>query len=149
MKVILLKDVPKIGQRNTIKEISDGYANNFLIPRGLAKPVTGNIEKQVEKINRQTKEERDRVNKKQEETFKKINKSQIVISEKVNEQGHLFAGIHNEEIISEIEKQLNIKVEKDMIDLPKPIKEIGEHQIPIKFGSKDGILSLVINKKEQ
>jgi large subunit ribosomal protein L9 len=128
MKVILLKDVPKIGQMNDVKEVKDGFALNFLIPKGLAKMSTVAEEKKLEKQKVAT----DEMNKKREgELIKNLNKlKNIKIKARANEKGHLFAGIGKEEI----SQTLNIPIEN--VILPEPIKEVGEKEVEISIGDK-------------
>ena len=68
----------------------------------------------------------------------------IEIKGKVSEKGHLFAGIHKEQIVEEIKREKGINFSPDMIILEHPIKEVGEHNIPIKIGNKEVTFKLVI-----
>ena len=101
MKIILLKDVPKVGKKHETKEVPDGYGRNFLLKRGLAEIATASAIKRVEEIKKTAAVEK----KIQEDLLMKnledLNDITITLKEKANEEGHLFAGIHKEEIISE------------------------------------------------
>jgi large subunit ribosomal protein L9 len=136
MKVILLKDVPKIGKRYETKEVSDGYAANMLIPRGLAIAATGSAVKSLEAERAKAEGER-KIN---EELLLKnlveIEGKTIVMKAKGSEKGHLFAGVHKEELIAEIEKQTRLKFNPEHINLEKPIKEAGDHKIEVKGAGK-------------
>jgi large subunit ribosomal protein L9 len=147
MKVILLKDVAKIGKKYDIKNVADGYAVNLLIPKKLAIPATAEAVKNINTIK--SKDEGDR--KIQEEllvkSLKDLENSNIVIKEKANEKGHLFAGIHKEELAKEIEKQTRIAVSPSFINLEHPLKTTGEHKIEILAGGKKGIVKVVVEAK--
>jgi len=147
MKVVLLKDVPKIGQKNDIKEISDGYANNFLLPRKLAVIATPTTINQIEKA----KEISITENKTRKElllkNLKELSGTTITLAGKVNDQGHLFAGIHKEEIVTELKKASSLEIESDSIQLDKPIKEIGEHEIEVKIGDSSSKFKLIIEEE--
>ena len=136
MKVILLKDVPKVGRRYETKEISDGYAANMLIPRGLAIAATSSAVKSLE-LERAKAEGEQKIN---EELLLKnlgeIEGKTILMKAKGNEKGNLFAGVHKAELIAEIEKQTRLKLNSEHIALEKPLKEAGDHPIEVKGAGK-------------
>ncbi len=111
---------------NDIKVVKDGFALNFLIPRGLAKLATAAEEKKLEK----QKAVSEKISKKREgDLIKSLDKlTNIQIKAKANEKGHLFAGIGKEEI----SKALNISAEN--VILSEPIKEVGEREVEITVG---------------
>ena len=131
MKVILLKDVPKVGRKYDAKSISDGYALNFLIPRGLAEVATAEavkriaIEKARENAERKVHEDLLLKN------LKDVDGITVEITGKANDKGHLFAGIHAAEIAPEITKQTRLVISPEFIKLDKPIKETGNHEITV------------------
>ncbi len=147
MKVILLKNVPKIGQKYEVKEVSDGHASNFLIPRGLALVASESALKQVETL------------KSNDVTAKKIHEDLLLknlgdiagvtihMSESANEQGHLFAGIHKEEIIPALKEQTRLEIAPEYIDLEKPIKTTGEHEITVSVQDKKVTFKLIVEAK--
>lgn len=147
MKIILLKDVPKVGRKYDTKDVSDGYAANLLIPRGLAVAATASAVKSIgiEKM----KEEGER--KIHEELLMKnlegLDGATITLQEKANEKGHLFAGIHKAELLPEIKKQTRLELNSEHIILEKPIKELGEHLVELKGAGKVAKLKVVIEKK--
>ena len=147
MKIILLKDVPKMGRKYEMKDISDGHALNMLIPRGLAVAATADAVKKYEMFR--TKEEGER-KLRQDLLLKNITELDgvtITMSENANEKGHLFAGVHKAELIPEILKQTRLQVDTEHIILDKPIKEIGSHQIEVKAGGKSVKFTLDIVAK--
>lgn len=136
MKIILLKDVPKVGRKYDVKDVADGFALNSLIPRGLAQVATKNAVEKVELLKNN-----DLTNKKiQEELLLKnlevIKKLVINLKEKANEKGHLFAGVTKEKILEEITKATKLNLSLDSIKLDKPLKETGEHKINIEAMGK-------------
>jgi len=147
MKVILLKDVPKVGQKYDLKEVSGGFARNFLLPQNAAMIATP---KALENIEQK---------KKIEETEKKIHKNllvkniedlngvKITVKEKANEQGHLFAGIHKEEIAKEIKNQTHLDIEPQFIELESHIKETGEHEIKVEAENQKAVFTLEVEAK--
>ncbi|MCR4311568.1 MAG: 50S ribosomal protein L9 [Candidatus Taylorbacteria bacterium] len=144
MKVILLKDVAKIGRKYDVKNVSDGHALNLLIPKGLAEVATPASLVKLEKLKKE-----DAGHKKVQEdlllmNFKAIEGTTLEMSEKANEKGHLFAGVHKEEIISSMRKEKHIDLLPDFIELDKPLKEVGEHVVEIKVKDKTAKLKISI-----
>jgi len=144
MKIILLRDVKGLGRKYDIKEAKDGHALNLLIPQGLAVHATGKNMKEVD-IKKRTDLEHRKI---QEDllimNLKELNGSKIEMTEKASEKGHLFAGIHKEQIIPEIKKQTRIDMLPEFLILEKPIKEIGEHEITVKVADKTVKFKLVV-----
>lgn len=144
MKIILLKDVAKIGRKGDVKDVSEGYATNFIFPRKLGILATDenikklNLLKSEEEIKKKVSED---LISKNIDTLSTFN---IVIKAKSNEKGHLFAGISKEDLVREIENQTRIKADPDWIVLEKPIREVGNHIISIKTQNKTGKLKVEI-----
>ncbi|MFA5841161.1 MAG: 50S ribosomal protein L9 [Candidatus Paceibacterota bacterium] len=146
MKVIFLQDVPKVGRRYDVKEVNDGYAMNFLFPRKLAEIATPNAVIQLEKHKKEIIVERavqeDLLIKNLEEIKSKI----IVIKGKANDKGHLFSAIHTKEIIEEMKRQHHADLSIECIALEKPIKEVGEFEIPVEMKGKVSSFKLIVEK---
>ncbi|MBU4480335.1 50S ribosomal protein L9 [Patescibacteria group bacterium] len=149
MKVILLKDVPKIGKKYDIKEISDGYALNFLIPKKLAKLATASGIEELSLL----KEKEEKTKKEKEETLlediKQLIDSTVKISAKANKEGHLFAGIRKEDIVLIIKDQKALDIAPERILLEKPIKEIGNHIIEVKVNGENAKFGLEITASKE
>ncbi|KUO61910.1 MAG: 50S ribosomal protein L9 [Gracilibacter sp. BRH_c7a] len=133
MKVILKEDVKALGKKGKICEVSDGYARNFLIPRGLALQATeGNVQdlahKQKQEDLRKQKEKQSA-----EDSKNKIEDMKIVLHVKVGDNGRLFGSVTNKEIAETLEKVYKIKIDKRKIEVKDPIKNIGEHTVSIKL----------------
>lgn len=147
MKVILLKDIPKVGKKFEIKDLSEGHVQNFLIPRGFVTPATPQA---VLKIALE-KEKVDGEKKIQDELLVKsldtLKNSVVTILGKANEKGHLFAGINKEMLISEIFKQVHLNLNDDTVVLEKPIKEVGEHKVVIQALGKKVELTVKVEGK--
>jgi large subunit ribosomal protein L9 len=132
MRVILLENVENLGKKYEIKEVKAGYARNFLIPKGLAKAAT-------KEALRWLATQKEVETKKAEEDLKKVQESasniddrEVIIPVKIGEEGQLFESITAQKI-SEKLKELGFDVKKIQIDLPEPIKELGEFPVKIKF----------------
>ncbi|MCK4387046.1 MAG: 50S ribosomal protein L9 [Candidatus Pacebacteria bacterium] len=147
MKVILLQDISKIGKKFDIKEISDGYAVNFLLPKKLVKLATNKAIKELagkkKKYEETRRIEREEITKK----IEKIKDSPLEIKVKTNKEGKLFAGIGAKEIAEFLEKQSGLKIDPEIIKLKTPIKEIGGHKVKIKAGEEE--TELILNIKTE
>lgn len=132
MKVILLQDVDKLGKKYEIKEVKNGYARNFLIPKGLARAATkaalkwAEMQKEIE-----TKKEEEGL-KQVQQLASGIDGQELAISVKTGEQGEMFESITIQKIYEKL-KELGLNVKKNQIVLAEPIKELGEFPIKIKF----------------
>ncbi len=137
MKIILLKDVKKIGKKYEIKEVADGYALNMLIPGKLAIPATSGNVNMVEVKKKGDLLETAKTEAEIQKALNEIKGISIEMVGKVNDKGHLFAGIHKPEIIEALKKQKGVNIAIDHVLLEKPIKEVGEHSITVKVGDRE------------
>ena len=132
VKVILVQDVKKLGNKGDVVNASDGYVRNYLFPRKLAIEATSqnlqNLEAVKEKHNKQ--KELEKANAKADGD--KLAESPLTITAKAG-KGKLFGAITTMEIASVIEEQIGIKIDKRKIELAEPIKNLGEHKVKVKL----------------
>lgn len=136
MKVLLLKDVPKIGQKGQFVEVSTGYANNYLLKLGLATPATQAI---INKVNTEKRDQYSKRNRAQENAQRyklQLEKRTFIIRVRAGDKGQVFGGVHEKEIIQAIFQKTKIKLEKQQIQIPSPIKQLGEHNVSIKLANE-------------
>jgi len=133
MRVILLKDVDKVGKKYETKEVKNGYARNFLIPNGLAKPATKEAVVWLETQKEIEEKKSEKELKKTQEVASTFDGQEIIIPVKIGkERDQLFESITAQKI-SEKLKELGLEIKKNQIELPEPIKELGEYPVKIKF----------------
>ena len=132
MKVILQKDVKGLGKAGDIANASDGYARNYLIPKGLAvEASSGNLN--TVKQQKQAEEKRKAEELAEAEKLKeRLEKLTVTIKAKSGEGGRLFGSITNKEIADMLKKQHQITLDKRKISLPEPIKDLGETVVEVK-----------------
>ncbi len=147
MKIILTQDVKGTGKKGEIKEVSEGFARNFLINKKLAQIATKDILlKEKAKAQKQDKE-KEKQNLDLQKQFSRVNKQKIYISEKVNDKNILYATIDEKRIIEELQKQLKATIEKKQITM-EHIKQIGDYKIKIDFaGGLSAILFVLVSKE--
>ena len=146
MKVIFLQDVPKVGRKHDVKEINDGYVMNFLIPRKMAVLATSSAVAELEKRKKNIEIERGVQESLLLKSLEEIKGKIVKIKGKANEKGNLFKSIHKKEIVEEMHKQHHAGISEEFIILEKPIKEIGEFEVPISIKGKNSSFKLVVEK---
>lgn len=146
MKVILIKDVARLGRNREVKDVPDGHALNFLIPRKLAIIATPLSIKQLSEENKKKDEHKELASKSFEESLSGLNDKTVVFKAEANEKGSLFKGIKAEDIAKHL-TNTNFLVTKDNIKLEHPIKELGIHEIEVVHGKVKGTLKLEVVKK--
>ena len=133
MKVILKQDVKGLGKKDEIVNASDGYAKNYLIPRGIAVEATsGNVNETVNK-QKAAADKKQRELDDAKEFASKLKDKTVVIKAKAGENGKLFGAIAGKDIADAIKKQYNIDIDKKKIVLDDPIKTLGDHTVEIKI----------------
>ena len=136
MIVILVKDVKGTGKAGEVVKVSDGYARNMLLPKGLAKEATeGNI-RNLEKQKEIAEEKRAEQKAAAEKQAEKISNITLTIKSKGGDSGKLFGSITSKDIADALQKQENIKVDKKKIVLDSPIKQTGEAEVTVKLFSE-------------
>ncbi len=148
MKVLLLATVKGIGKKNDIKEVNEGYARNFLFPKGLAKVATDQVIQSLN-IQKSTKETQHAVQKNLLlKNLKELEGKTVVLKEKANDTGNLFSSINQSVIAEALFKQHDITIDSEAIILPKPIKQCGTHEITVEVLGHRGVCTLVIEAKK-
>lgn len=132
MKIILIKDVEKLGKKYEVKEVSSGYARNYLIPRGLAIQASEKLLKWAETQREIEEKKAEEKLKKVSDIVSKIDGLEVEIPVKVGKEDQLFEKV-NQQKISEGLKKLGFKIKKTQIELEKPLGELGEFPVKIKF----------------
>lgn len=132
MRVIFLQDVKGQGKKGEVKEVSDGYARNFLLKKGLVKVATeGNVK--MQQAHDQAYEKRKEQEKiEAEQLAKEIEQMEITIKAKSGKDGRLFGAISTKQIADELKKK-NIRIDKRKILLNEPIRTMGYTKVPLKI----------------
>ncbi|NLN40752.1 MAG: 50S ribosomal protein L9 [Clostridiales bacterium] len=133
MKVILLKDVKGTGVKGDVVNISDGYARNFLFPKGLAVEATKSNLNELKNKERAQQKRIEQEKQEARELAKKISDITLVIKAKSGENGKLFGSVTNKEIAQELKKQHNITIDRKKIVLNEPIKQLGQMDLEVKL----------------
>ncbi|MDD5144867.1 MAG: 50S ribosomal protein L9 [Candidatus Pacebacteria bacterium] len=148
MRVILLQDVENVGKKYEVKEVKNGFARNFLLPQGLVKQATKEaliwLETQKEIVEKIAEEEL----KGMQDLVSRIDGQEIIFPVRVGEEDQLFEAVNAQKVAEKL-KESGFNVKKSQIALDKPIKELGEYPIKIKFDHNlEAEIKLVIDKEE-
>ena len=125
MKVLLLKDVYKLGRAGDIKKVADGYGRNFLLPQGLAVLATAGALKQIEKIRSQAEVRRTELNSELKDLATQISGVTLIFSAKAGETGKLYGSITTQDVATALQEKVRFEVKKQQIDM-QPIRNLGE-----------------------
>lgn len=144
MKVVLLEDVAGLGNRYEVKNVSDGFALNFLIPQKKAKFADEKTVSEIENKKVQNEALRKESEEKILAEISKIKEKEVKIKAKASEAGHLFAGLDAGKIAETISKELGVELKSSHVKLEAPVKEVGEHEVTIAVGQKKAQIKIVI-----
>lgn len=145
MKVIMRKDLKGVGQRDTIQEVHDGYALNFLIPQGFAVQASKEGMVAIEKKRSSDAAAQAAKHAQAAAAIKTAEGKRVVMTAKVNEHGHLFKGIHISEIAEAFSKQLGVSITEHMISGIEPVlRAAGEYPVTLEGGGAKSAAMLAI-----
>jgi large subunit ribosomal protein L9 len=136
MKVILLQDVDKLGKTGDLKDVADGYARNYLIPKRLAAAATptllANQQQRIAAEKRRQEKEAEATRQQAE----RLGSVSLTFKARVGKQGRLYGSITSQDIAAGLRDSENIIIDRRAIVLPDPIRAVGTYQVPVKLGGK-------------
>jgi large subunit ribosomal protein L9 len=151
MKIILLQDVEGLGKAGDLKEVANGYARNYLVPRQLAAGATpGLLANRTQRIAAQQRklEKQAELNREQAERLGHV---ALTFKAKVGSHGRLYGSITSQDIASALREAENIVIDRRMIDLTEPIRAVGTYSVSVKVATRlePKITINVVNEAEQ
>ncbi|MFC1875534.1 50S ribosomal protein L9 [Chloroflexota bacterium] len=148
MKVVFLEDVPDVANSGDVKEVADGYARNFLIPRRLASLVNSQVTSQLEAQLSSRAEKQAQIAEEFTKTANRLDGREITLKAKVGAKGRLYGSITSADIADELSKTSDLVIDKRKIELPEPIRELGSFAITIRL-AKDILPKIKVTVIEQ
>ena len=149
MKVIFNQDVRGQGKRGELKEVSDGYARNYLLPRKLASEATPDLLNAFKLKEKAKKAQMERERAAAEETAKRLEGVSVTISARAGQGGRLFGAITSQEISDALREQHGIDIEKNKIVQAEPIKQFGSFVVKARLGSEiSGVINVLVTEKK-
>ncbi len=146
MKVILLKDVAKIGRRFDVVQVPDGFALNKLIPKGLAEAATAENTKRLQNLSQKVEKDRAAEEAAFREAIAALKGIEVEISVEANNEGRMFQALKAQAIVDAIRKATGHEVSPEHLVMKTPIKSTGEHTVEFVSGSVHGEATLSVIK---
>jgi len=143
MKVILLTDIPKVGNKYDVKEFKEGYAQNVLLSKGLACLATKSELAKLDDRKKQAQKKRDDEMKSFADLIASVGNKVITIKAKANEKGHLFKSVSPHDVVTAIKELSGIEVEEKSLVM-EHIKSLGSHKVLIKKGDQKGECEVMV-----
>ena len=132
MKVLLIKDVYKLGRAGDVKKVADGYGRNFLIPQGMAVLATEGALKQADRIRQKAAESRALVNDEMAVVAEALGKIHLKFGARAGETGKLYGSITSQDVADQIQQKSGHVIKRQMIDM-QPLRTLGEHVVRIRL----------------
>lgn len=132
MKVLLIKDVYKLGRAGDVKRVADGYGRNYLIPQGMAVLATPGALKQVDNIRNKASVQRDQVNTEMSGIAAKLNGVVLAFPSKAGETGKLYGSITTQMIVDALNTKLGTQLDRRQVEV-QPIRVLGEHKAEVRL----------------
>lgn len=132
MKVLLIKDVYKLGHAGNIKKVADGYGRNFLIPQGLAVVATPGALKQVERIRTEAAKHREILNSEMSGLAEKLTNLTLTFVGKAGETGKLYGSITQQMIADALREKVGVEIDRRHLEV-EPIRNLGEHIVRVRL----------------
>jgi large subunit ribosomal protein L9 len=133
MKLILKRDVDNLGEAGDVVDVADGYGNNFLMPRGLAMRATKGAMADAEAIGRARRKREARNVAEAEAQQAELERRPVTVRANAGEDGTLYGSIGTTAIARAVSDQLGVAIDRRRISLDRPLKELGEHQVPVRI----------------
>ena len=134
MKVVFLKDVTRVGRAGEVKEVADGYAKNFLLPKKLALPATPSSIKMAEALLRKEEQGQQLHAEELVEVARQLEGLSLDFKMKVMEEGRIYGSIRDNQIAEELKRLTGIDIERTRIELLEPIRQLGSYELTIRLG---------------
>jgi large subunit ribosomal protein L9 len=149
MEVLLLKDVAQLGHAGDIKRVSDGYARNYLMPRGLATMATPGAIRQAEAMREAAARRKAQEVSEAQALAQVLDGVSVTFQARAGESDRLYGSITNVNIAEALEDQVGQTVDRRKIELEEPLKELGTHAVTIRLGpGAEAKVTVVIEREE-
>ena len=143
MKVVLQKSVAKLGVPGDVVEVADGYARNYLMPRGLAVRASDGMVKHQESLKRAHSAREDKSRAEAQQAASRLQQTPLVIRAKAGEEGKLFGSVTAADVAGAITRQAGLAVDRHSVRLGEPIRTVGDHRVTVHlFAGVDAEISI-------
>ncbi len=135
MQVVLLKDIKRLGKAGDVRNVADGYARNYLIPRGLAAPATSGAVREAQEQAAAQAKHLAREQAQAQAMAEALSGVALTIKARAGETGHLYGSVTTADIAAALEKQAGKAVDRRKIALEEPIRDLGTYEVPVKLSA--------------
>ena len=150
MKIILQKPVDKLGVPGDIVDVADGYARNYLMPRGLAVKATKGGVKHVESLKRAHNTRVDAAKSEAEQLAQRLAASPITVAAHAGEEGRLFGSVTPSDVADAIAAQTGVRVDRHDVTMDEPIRSVGVHEVKVHlFAEVDPVVQVEVAASEE
>lgn len=133
MKIILKEEVEQLGGPGEVVDVKPGYARNYLLPRGLAEEATPGRLKEADRLREQAEERQAQQEAAARALAQKLEDGEVVLQVKAGQAGKLFGSVTGQDVAQAIREQLGAGVEKRQVELEEPLRNLGEHVVPLRL----------------
>ena len=133
MKVVFIKDAPGNGRKGDLKEVSDGFAKNFLIAKGFAQAVTPQLMQKLDKERKEQDQKKQKEAARQQALKSEIEKRVFSVKVKIGDKGQVFGGVHEKEVAKVISDKLGEEIGKNQVEIKEALKTPGEHSVTVRL----------------
>ncbi len=133
MRVMLTKDVERVGKAGDIKDVADGYGRNFLLPRKLAVPAREGVEAEAKRLREAAAKRETKERTEAQALADEIGNKTVVVRLKVGADDKAFGSITNQDVAMALKAQHRVEIDRHKIDIKDPIKTLGEHRVPLRL----------------
>jgi len=144
MKVVFLDDVPDVARAGEVKEVANGYARNFLIPKGLATPATKQALQRVEALRQASAKREAKALEEAQALAQRLEGLSLNFKARVGEQGRLYGSITSADIAEEIEKAVGQAIDRRRIELEQPLREVGSFPVSLRL-AREVTAQVIVN----
>ncbi len=147
MKVMLTKDVPSVGVAGDLKNVADGYGRNYLIPQKLAVLAGKGVEVEAKRLREAAAKREAKARQEAQELAEQIGDRTVVVRLRVGEGDKVFGAITSEDIAKALNQQHQVDLDRRRIELREPLKQLGEHRVPLRlYRDVEAHINLIITQ---
>jgi large subunit ribosomal protein L9 len=150
VKILLKQDVPNLGKAGEVKTVADGYARNYLIPRGIAVVAGGGVIKQAELEQQIETRRQARLRQETQTLATALEGLTLAFHVRAGENDQLYGSITNADIAEALEQQVGRAIDRRKIELEEPIRRLGSYRVPIRLGDSEiPHIGVVVQRQEE
>ncbi|GAB6877404.1 50S ribosomal protein L9 [Thermaerobacter litoralis] len=133
MKVVLLQDVKGLGRKGDIKDVADGYARNFLLPKGLAREATREVLNQIQQQEAARQRRAQQELNQARSIAARLEGRTVEVRARAGEGGRLFGSVTSQDIVEALQRAFGVQVDRKRVELPEPLRQLGSYPVQLRL----------------